>query len=109
MMVPGTIVVAGPRGSTEPSSIDGGTTMWRSFFLAAGIFACVVGVEMLVVDSAVVMPVDGRGAPQTVTAPDWAPWTLLSVGAVTILQFCTLQPKGASVPQGRGQGAPGHW
>jgi hypothetical protein len=76
---------------------DGGLrTMWKSSFLAAGIFACVLGVEMLVIDSAVVMPVDGRGAPQHVSAPDWAPWTLISAGAVTILHFCNLQAKGSS-------------
>lgn len=63
--------------------------MWKSFCLAAGIFACMVGVEMLLIDSAVVRPLDGRGGPQTFTAPDWAPWTLLSAGAVTILHFCT--------------------
>jgi hypothetical protein len=63
--------------------------MWKSVCLAAGIFACVVGVEMLLIDSAVVRSLDGSGGPETFTAPDWAPWTLLSVGAVTILHFCT--------------------
>jgi hypothetical protein len=82
--------------------------MWKSCCLAAGIFACVLGVEMLVIDSAVVMPVDGRGVPQHVTAPDWAPWTLLSAGAVTILHFCNLQAKASTsghpkLPTG------GHW
>ncbi|MFM8734608.1 MAG: hypothetical protein ACKOC8_05370 [Pirellulales bacterium] len=82
--------------------------MWKSVFLAAGIFACVLGVELLVVDSAVVAPIDGRGGPRTVTAPDWAPWTLLSVGAVTILHFCNLQAKGGGMPPVRQPGA-GHW
>jgi hypothetical protein len=45
---------------------------------------------MLLIDSAVVRPLDGSGGPQTFTAPEWAPWTLLSVGAVTILHFCKL-------------------
>lgn len=79
--------------------------MWKSVCFAAGIFACVLGFEMLVVDSAVVTPIDGRGGPRVVTAPDWAPWTLLSVGAVTILHFCNLQAKSASQPPR----APGHW
>jgi len=64
--------------------------MWKSFFLAAGIFACVVGLELLLVDSAVVLPMDGRGGPRNFTAPDWAPWGLISLGAVTVLNFCTL-------------------
>lgn len=68
-------------------------TMWKSFFLAAGVFACIVGIELLIIDSAVVLPVDGRGSPRLFTAPDWAPWTLISVGAVTVLHFATL-PKG---------------
>ena len=84
------------------------TMMWRSFFLAAGIFACVVGVEMLVIDSAVVLPIGSGGQPQTFAAPDWAPWTLLSVGAVTILHFSHQQSKaGSSQPQ-RPSG-PAHW
>ncbi len=67
--------------------------MWKSFFLAAGIFACVVGLELLIIDSAVLLPVDGRGGSRLVMAPDWAPWTLISAGAVTILNFCTLPIK----------------
>ena len=82
--------------------------MVKSVCLAAGIFACVLGVEMLLVDSAVVTPSDGGGSPRTVTAPDWAPWTLLSVGAVTILHFCNLQARGGGVPHGRPPGA-SHW
>jgi hypothetical protein len=72
--------------------------MWKSFFLAAGIFACLLGAEMLLIDSAVVRPLDGSGGPQTFTAPEWAPWTLLSVGAVTILHFLKL-PGGQQMKQ----------
>lgn len=68
--------------------------MWKSVFLAAGIFACVAGVELLLIDSAVVLPVDGRGGPAVFTAPDWAPWSLISAGAVTILHFCALPTGG---------------
>ena len=67
--------------------------MWKSFYLAAGIFACLLGVELLVIESAVILPVDGRGGPRTFSAPDWAPWSLISAGAVTILNFCTLPTK----------------
>ncbi len=64
--------------------------MWKSVCLASGIFACLLGVEMLLVDSAVILPLHGGGGPQTFSAPDWAPWTLLSAGAVTIMHFVTL-------------------
>jgi hypothetical protein len=67
--------------------------MWKSFFLAAGVFACIVGVELLVIDSAVIQPLDGRGGPQVFTAPDWAPWSLISAGAVTVLNFFSLPTK----------------
>ncbi|MFM9058092.1 MAG: hypothetical protein ACKOSQ_03005 [Planctomycetaceae bacterium] len=64
--------------------------MWKSFCLAAGIFACLIGIELLLIDSAVLLPFDGQGGRRVFTAPDWAPWTLLSVGAVTVLHFVSL-------------------
>jgi hypothetical protein len=73
--------------------------MWKSFCLASGIFACLVGIEMLLIDSAVVLPMHGGGGPQTFTAPDWAPWTLLSVGAVTVMHFVPLSGRGSNPPQ----------
>jgi hypothetical protein len=69
--------------------------MWKTFCLAGGIFACLIGLEMLLIDSAMLRPLHGQGNPRMFTAPDWAPWTLLSVGAVTILHFCTL-PRSSS-------------
>jgi len=73
--------------------------MWRSALLAAGIFACVVGVEMLFIDSALLMPVGGAGGPRPFAAPDWAPWTLISAGAVTVLHFCKLPQPAPPPPQ----------
>jgi hypothetical protein len=73
--------------------------MWKSVLLAAGIFACILGVEMLVVDSAVLVPLSGEGGERNFQAPDWAPWTLLSVGAATILHFCQLPRMSQSPPQ----------
>lgn len=64
--------------------------MMKSVFLAGGIFACILGVELLVIDSATIMPLRGEAAASEVTAPDWAPWALISAGAITILHFCTL-------------------
>ena len=76
-------------------AIGGQAAMWKSVFLAAGIFACVAGAELLLIDSAVVLPMDGRGDPAVFAAPDWAPWSLISAGAVTILHFCAL-PTGSA-------------
>jgi hypothetical protein len=63
--------------------------MWRSACLAAGIFACAVGAELLVVDSVMLLPIDGAGEPRSFVAPDWAPWSLVSAGAVTIMHCLT--------------------
>ena len=70
--------------------------MWKSFFIAAGIFACVIGLELLVIDSAVVLPINGHGATRVFMAPDWAPWTLISGGAITLLNFGSLPFKSAN-------------
>jgi hypothetical protein len=72
--------------------------MMRSFWIAGGIFACLLGVELLLIDSAVILPLDGRGGPRSFTAPDWAPWTLLSAGAFTIIHFCTGNGKTPVMP-----------
>ncbi|NDH93006.1 MAG: hypothetical protein EBZ13_00355 [Planctomycetia bacterium] len=74
-----------------PSEVSG-VAMWKSMFLAVGIFATLVGIELLFIDSAVISPLTG-GSSQTVAAPEWAPWLLISVGAITILNLCTL-PRG---------------
>jgi hypothetical protein len=49
-----------------------------------------------VIDSAVIVPLSGNGDAAAFRAPDWAPWTLLSVGAATILHFCQLPKLGGS-------------
>lgn len=72
--------------------------MWKSLCLAVGIFACVVGAEMLLIDSAVILPLGGQGAARTFTAPDWAPWTLLSVGVMTVLHFASAPRQAPRVP-----------
>lgn len=64
--------------------------MWKSFFVAVGIFACFVGIELLVIDSAVVLPPDGRGSPRSITAPDWMPWSLISAGSIMVLHYVSL-------------------
>jgi hypothetical protein len=73
--------------------------MWRSFFCAIGLSALVLGCEFLVIERATLsLPADPEsqqsalfqsihGATHTkdFVPPDWAPWTLLSFGAVVVL------------------------
>lgn len=72
--------------------------MWRALFLAIGIFCCVLGAECLALDKAVmkrkVEQTDAMGhtvqATREVEPPDWAPWTLLSTGAILIIYSFTI-------------------
>jgi hypothetical protein len=61
--------------------------MWRSFFLAIGAYCCLLGVEALAVEKAVVKvnPGQAQSAVREVIPPDWAPWSLLGTGAVVVL------------------------
>jgi len=71
--------------------------MWRAFFLAFGLSLCLIGAECLVVDDFILAARYGgtagdtaRGGSRDVKPPDWAPWSLLSAGAVTILYSFTI-------------------
>lgn len=78
--------------------------MWRSFFLALGICLCIWGLECLVIEKAVLAgevkaPENEMGAffsqpmqpaKKEFTPPEWAPWSLMSSGAVVILYSFTL-------------------
>jgi hypothetical protein len=71
--------------------------MWRSLFLAIGITFCIVGVECMVIEEAVIArspaasiaTCDGGGRKQFKTQ-EWMPWSFLSTGAVIILYTITL-------------------
>jgi hypothetical protein len=66
--------------------------MWRSFFLALGAYSCLLGVEALALDKAV-LKVDANSAQNAlreVVPPDWAPWSLLAGGAVVMLYSFTI-------------------
>lgn len=83
--------------------------MWRAFFLALGIYACIFGAECLVVES-YVFAGEPKPNPQgqaslfqsntPLAAPrdwkpaEWAPWSLLSGGAIVILYSVTLNRAG---------------
>lgn len=83
--------------------------MWRAFFLAVGIYACVIGAECMVVERFVMagerpqqpaspVPIFGAAPFQKpareVVPPEWAPWSLMSAGAVVILYSLTLNKQG---------------
>jgi hypothetical protein len=77
--------------------------MLRAFFLAIGLTAFILGLECLVIDKAVLQPSRDNSASavaqqiapavREVTPPEWAPWSLLSGGAVVILYSFTLPAK----------------
>jgi hypothetical protein len=77
--------------------------MWRAFFLAIGFFLMILGVECLGVETvnlkihdkppAPVSPFDLEprvGGPKQIIPPPWAPWSLLSSGAVMCLYSFTI-------------------
>jgi len=82
--------------------------MWRSLFVALGLSSVILGLECLVIDKAVLArreepaagllnkegttPAIGRN--REVIPPDWAPWSLMSTGAVVVLYSFTLPRKG---------------
>jgi hypothetical protein len=65
--------------------------MWRSFFLAIGAYSCLLGVEALAIEKAV-LKVDANSTQtlREISPPDWAPWILLAGGAVVMLYSFTI-------------------
>jgi hypothetical protein len=86
--------------------------MWRALFLALGISTCIVGGECLVVEKFVIgaesappseqnpatlfgnPPAPLGTASRDLEPAEWAPWSLLSAGAVVILYAITLNRQG---------------
>jgi hypothetical protein len=68
--------------------------MWRSFFLAVGAYCCLLGMEALAVEKAVLKVSSSTGmmanSTREVVPPDWAPWSLLGAGAVVVLYSFTV-------------------
>ena len=77
--------------------------MWRSFFLATGLSSILLGVECLGVENMSLKIRQPPPAPQsrwdtppevgppvTFAPPRWAPWSLMSAGAVVCLYSFTL-------------------
>ena len=85
--------------------------MWRAFFLAVGIYMCILGAECLAVERFELAATEveaGEATPATLfgNAPgpltasrdiepqEWAPWSFLSAGAVIILYALTINRGG---------------
>ena len=77
--------------------------MWRAFFLAIGVFLCILGAECLAIDQFVLKvrepapasssPFGGaekQGPQKVLRPPEWAPWSLMATGAITIIYSFTL-------------------
>jgi hypothetical protein len=65
--------------------------MWRAFFLAIGAYCCLLGVEALAVDKAVLkVSPNSQTTWREVMPPDWVPWSLLGAGAVVMLYSFTI-------------------
>lgn len=77
--------------------------MWRALALAIGISFCILGLECLVIDKAVLAnsksaavetggtgEASGSKKPREIEPPEWAPWTLISLGAVVMLYSFTI-------------------
>ncbi len=68
--------------------------MFRSLFLALGAYACLLGVEALALEKAVLKkPVEGHPrqyTEQDLVPPEWAPWSLMGAGAVVVLYSFTI-------------------
>ena len=68
--------------------------MWRSLFMAFGLFVLLMGAEALVIDSATLANHgDAVMGSREVAPPEWVPWSLLSAGAVTVLYSITIPQK----------------
>jgi hypothetical protein len=82
--------------------------MWRAFFLAIGIYMCILGAECLAVETfemAADEPAVESSSPATlfgnppavrreIEPAEWAPWSFLSAGTVIILYALTINRQG---------------
>jgi len=68
--------------------------MWRSLFLALGAYTCLLGVEALAIEKAVLKkPQEGHPTQyvkEDIVPPVWAPWSLMATGAVVVLYSFTI-------------------
>src|SRR5688572_27445999 len=79
-------------GAALPPVFARRCVVFRSLFLACGAYSCLLGMEALAVEKAVLKkPERSPAAQQQVIAPpDWAPWSLMGGGAVVVLYSFTI-------------------
>lgn len=74
--------------------------MWRSLFLALGVYTALLGVEALALEKAVIKrSVEGNPRAYTeedLVPPEWAPWSLMGAGAVVVLYSFTIPRRARS-------------
>ncbi|NOZ40007.1 MAG: hypothetical protein GXP24_07260 [Planctomycetes bacterium] len=74
--------------------------MFRSLFLALGAYTCLLGVEALALEKAILKkPVEGNPRQYTekdLVPPEWAPWSLMGGGAVVVLYSFTIPRRAKS-------------
>jgi hypothetical protein len=63
--------------------------MWRSLFLALGIYTALLGLEGLALDRAMLKDWVTDGTREVIPEP-WFPWMLLSAGTVGVFYSFTL-------------------
>jgi len=77
--------------------------MWRSIFIAVGLMAMIIGLECLLIESAIfykpsdtqassfINPIGQPSADTREWRPkEWFPWLVLSAGTITVLYAFTL-------------------
>lgn len=64
--------------------------MWRSLFLALGIYAALVGLESIFIDRAMLNEWVSESTREIAPEP-WMSWMLLSAGVVVMLYSLTLR------------------
>lgn len=68
--------------------------MWRSFFLAVGVYTCLLGLEALAINKAVLKPHVRAGQvvrpARDLVPAEWTPWSCLAGGTIVVLYSLTL-------------------
>ena len=89
------ITAIGVLGQNLLIGYAGQISFGQAGFLAIGAYCCLLGVEAMAVEKAVVKisPTDPQTATREVMPPDWAPWSLLGTGAVVVLYSFSVPQK----------------
>lgn len=74
--------------------------MWRALFWAIGLYAVLLGAQCMLIDRAVLhdsKPASTgafssftQSSQQTFVPPEWAPWSLITFGVITLLYSFTI-------------------